>query len=368
VGPVVDTAGSFTIAAWVRLDTLTGYRTAVNQDGTNVSGFWLQYSASLGNKFGFIMHDADATTSNAVRAVSTTTPVVGQWYHLTAVRDRSAGTMKLYVNGALEATTAYAGGWAANGALNVGRGKWINATDWFAGAIDEVQAYGGVLTAADIAQLVAQAKTPIKSAWKFDDGAGASVADSAGTRPLTQSNATWVAGKTGNALKFNGTTAFAAAAGAVVDTAASYSVAAWVRLDSLTGARTAVSQDGTNVSAFWLQFSQGLGNKFAFIIHSADATNSTPTRAVSTTTAVAGQWYHLVAVRNKAAGAMKLYVNGRLEATTAYAGGWASNGNLTVGRAKWSGSIEWFAGTVDEARVYSGALTDAEVTALFTGP
>lgn len=367
-GPVVDTSGSFTIAAWVRLDKLTGYRTAVNQDGTNVSGFWLQYSESVGKKFNFVMHDVDATTSNAIRAVSTTTPVVGQWYHLTAVRDRNAGTMKLYVNGVLEATTAYAGGWKANGPLNVGRGKWVNPTDWFAGAIDEVHAYDGVLGAADIAQLVVQGKIAVKSAWKFDEGAGTSVADSAGNRPLTQTNATWVAGKSGNALRFNGTSAFAASTGAVVDTAASYSVAAWVRLDGLTGTRTALSQDGTNVSAFWLQFSQGLGNKFAFVVHSADATNSTPTRAVSTTTPVAGQWYHLVAVRNKSAGSMKLYVNGRLEATTAYTGGWASTGNLTIGRAKWTGSIEWFGGLVDEARVYADALTDAEVSALFTGP
>jgi hypothetical protein len=223
------------------------------------------------------------------------------------------------------------------------------------------------MTAVDVTQLVLQGKVAPKSAWKFDEGAGTGVADSAGTRPLTQSNATWVAGKSGNALRFNGTTAFAASTGAVIDTAASYSVATWVRLDALTGTRTAVSQDGTNVSAFWLQFSQGLGNKFAFIIHSADSTTSTATRAVSTTTAVAGQWYHLVAVRNKVAGTMKLYVNGRLEATTAYTGGWASNGNLSVGRAKWNAGVEWFAGSVDDARIYADALTDTEVMALFTG-
>lgn len=209
--------------------------------------------------------------------------------------------------------------------------------------------------------------TPPTSAWKFDEAAGATAADSAGAKPLTQTNGTWVAGKTGNGLNLNGTNAFAASTGPLIDTAASYSVAAWVRLDALTASRTIFSQDGTTLSAFSLQFSQGLGNTFAFIIHDADTTSSSPTRAVSTTTAVAGQWYHLVAVRDKVAGTMKLFVNGQLEATTAFTGGWATSGNFTLGRAKWMGPIEWFAGTVDEARVYTTALTDADVTALFSG-
>src|SRR4029078_850022 len=87
----------------------TGYRTAVSQDGTNISGFWLQYSQALGNKFSFTMHNTDATSSTATRAVSTTVATTGTWYHLVAVRDKLAGTMKLYVNGQLQATTAYAG-------------------------------------------------------------------------------------------------------------------------------------------------------------------------------------------------------------------------------------------------------------------
>jgi len=56
------------------------------------------------------MHDADSTSSNPVRAVGTTTPVAGQWYHVVGVRDKAAGTMKVYVNGRLEGTTPYTGG------------------------------------------------------------------------------------------------------------------------------------------------------------------------------------------------------------------------------------------------------------------
>jgi hypothetical protein len=103
-------------------------------------------------------------------------------------------------------------------------------------------------------------------------------------------------------------------------------------------------------------------------MHNTDSTSSTATRALSTTVATTGTWYHLVGVRDKLAGTMKLYVNGALQATTTYTGGWASNGNLAVGRARWTNSSDWLNGVVDEVQVFAGALTAAEVTTLFTNP
>ena len=346
---VVDTSGSFTVAAWLRLDSLTGWRTAVNQDGTNVSGFWLQYSEAMGKKFSFTMHDSDATTSTAFRALSTTLPAAGVWYHVAGVRDRAAGTMKIYVNGVLEGTTAYTGGWAANGALNVGRGRFGGPGDWFAGAVDDVQAYTGVLTDADIAALALQGKAPSQGAWKFDEGTGTTVADASGAfHPLTLSNATWVDARLNKGVQFNGTTTVGTTTAPVVDTSGTFSIASWVRVDSLTGARTFVNQDGVNVSGFWLQFSQSLGNKFAFAMQASDATTATMFRATGTTTPVVGQWYHVVAVRDKAAGTMKLFVNGALEATTTHTGGWAANGALNVGRGRSGSANDWFSGALDD--------------------
>jgi YVTN family beta-propeller protein len=366
--PVVDTAGTFSIASWVRVDSLTGARTLINQDGVNVSGFWVQYAQSLGNKFAFAMQASDSTTATLYRATSTTTPIAGQWYHLVAVRDKAAGTMKLYVNGALEATTAYTGGWPANGALNVGRGKSGSANDWFAGALDDVQIVPSALGAAEVGSLYGQGRAPLRGSWKFEEGAGTVAGDGSGAgRNLTTTNATWLAaGKVGKALQLNGTSTAAASTAAVLDTAGSFSAAAWVRLDALTGWRTAVAQDGTNVSGFWLQYSQAVGNKFALTVQSSDSTSGVATRALSTTTPVTGQWYHLVGVRDKLAGTIKLYVNGRLEAMTAYTGGWAANGSLTVGRGKYGGPVDWFAGAVDEVQVFAGPLTDADVTSLYT--
>jgi len=151
--PILDTSASFTVSAWVKLDHLYGWQTFVNQDGNQISGFWLQYSRALGRKFAFTMHDADGLNSNPFRAVSTTIPVAGRWYHLVGVRDRQQGTIKLYVNGVLESTTNYSGGWSANGSLNVGLGKWGLPNQPAAAAMDDVSVYRYAMAAGDVTQL-----------------------------------------------------------------------------------------------------------------------------------------------------------------------------------------------------------------------
>jgi len=236
-----------------------------------------------------------------------------------------------------------------------------------------VQAHAGnTVAGTDLTNLVAYLQqigaqeVNANGAWSFNEGSGASAADSSGgNRPLALSNTSWVAGKVGQAAQFNGTSASGSTSGPVLDTTQSFSVSAWVRLDALTGWRTMVNQDGVNVSGFWLQYSESVGSKFLLTMHDVDSTTSTPSRAVGTTTPVVGQWYHVVGVRDKAAGSMKLYVNGKLEGTTAFTGGWAANGSLNVGRGKFGRPNDWFAGAIDELRTFGAALSDADVVQLY---
>lgn len=204
-------------------------------------------------------------------------------------------------------------------------------------------------------------------AWAFDDGTGTTAADVSGlNHPITLSNATWATGKFGKAAQFNGTNSVGSTKVAILNTAQSITVASWVKLNALSGWRTVVNQDGVNVSGFWLQYSQALGNRFAFTMLDNDATNGTPYRAISTTIPTAGQWYHIVGVRDKVAGTLKLYVNGQLQATTAYAGGWTANGPLNVGRGKFGAPNDWFSGAIDEVQTFNAALSDADVARIYT--
>ena len=153
--PVVDTSGDFTVAAWVRPDTLGGFQTAVSIDGTAVSGFYLQIRDDTGT-FAFTRLPADSTAANSSAAVAgaTLAPVQGAWHHLTGVNDTAAGVVRLYVDGVLHGETPYHGGWRAAGATAIGRGLYGGAqVDQFHGLIDEVYVFSAALDGDQVAAL-----------------------------------------------------------------------------------------------------------------------------------------------------------------------------------------------------------------------
>jgi hypothetical protein len=78
-----------------------------------------------------------------------------------------------------------------------------------------------------------------------------------------------------------------------------------------------------------------------------------------------GTWHHIVLTRDHIAGAFKIYIDGNLNASGAIATGVIGNGYSSIGRIEdTGGSHEYLAGQLDEVRVYSGVLSDAEVLTL----
>ncbi len=153
--PVVDTLRSYSVAAWVKLNPGAAngvYHSAVSIDGTNVSGFFLQYCGACG-KFAFAALNGDDTGASTVRAQAQDAPQAGTWYHLVGVYDATAGQLRLYVNGALQDTQPYTGAFAASGHTIIGAGKFTNRVDYWPGQIDDVSLYQGVLSDQQIQQL-----------------------------------------------------------------------------------------------------------------------------------------------------------------------------------------------------------------------
>lgn len=153
-GPVIDTSKSFTVSAWVNLANTSGYQTIVSEDGTQVSGFYLQLRADTG-RFAFTRLAYDSTAAYAaIASASNIVPQPGVWYQLTGVYDATAQTVSLYVDGQLQQTVYALAPWSATGPLAVGRGFFNGApTDWVSGSIDDVRAYSGVLSSAGISAL-----------------------------------------------------------------------------------------------------------------------------------------------------------------------------------------------------------------------
>ncbi|MGI5405546.1 LamG-like jellyroll fold domain-containing protein [Streptomyces chartreusis] len=150
-GPVLDTTGSYSVSAWVRLDELPGnYATAVSQDTRRqTSPFYLQYGQGA---FAF-------STPGESRARLVTTPEKGRWYHLVGVRDSADNTIKLYVDGKPAATATGGAAYPSTGSLSVGRAQWGgNDVDFWNGAVDEVHAYDKALTAEEVSTLYTDEK------------------------------------------------------------------------------------------------------------------------------------------------------------------------------------------------------------------
>ncbi|MEW2556206.1 LamG-like jellyroll fold domain-containing protein [Streptomyces zhihengii] len=193
--------------------------------------------------------------------------------------------------------------------------------------------------------------------WTLDEGQGTTAKDSGpNALPLhLGEGTTWTPGVSGSGLSFDGKGAFAQTEGPVLDTTGDYSVAAWVKLDSVpSNYATALSQDGRRQeNPFYLQYGQGA---FAFSTPGAH-------RARVETTPETGRWYHLVGVRE--GGEIRLYLDGELAATAAAGPADVSTGPLAVGRAKWGGNnVDFWHGAVDQVHAWDKALTAEEVGTL----
>jgi hypothetical protein len=142
---ILDTTGNYSVSAWVKLDRLGSFATAVSQDGDVNSAFYLQYSGA-DNRFAF--------SFAGVRALAPAPPETGQWYHLVGVRDAASGSLTLYVNGARAGTAAACLGDASTGHTVVGRAKFGgNQVDFWPGTIDQVHVFDRALSAAEVAEL-----------------------------------------------------------------------------------------------------------------------------------------------------------------------------------------------------------------------
>ncbi|MGM9383112.1 LamG-like jellyroll fold domain-containing protein [Streptomyces antibioticus] len=205
------------------------------------------------------------------------------------------------------------------------------------------------------------------AAWTLDDGNGTTAADSSGQkRPLTLTGASWVdTARLAGGLRGDGSTVAGATAGRVLDTTNSFTVSAWARLTSKGHTSTVVTQSGARAGSFQMYYSSAL-DRWVFNRYSADADSPAITRAQSAKPPVLGAWTHLLGVYDQNKRQLRLYVNGRLQATTPYtATAWAAEGPFEVGRMKASGTYtDFFEGDLDQVQAWNRVVFDNELEAI----
>ncbi|MEV1120251.1 LamG-like jellyroll fold domain-containing protein [Actinosynnema sp. NPDC049800] len=382
---VVDTSRAFSVAAWAKLDRKDSYATLVSQDGNRASSFYLQYAVNA-DRWAITTpsNDADSPVSY-VRVTSTASPQLGVWTHLLATYEPNSKALTLYVDGKAQGTATVVL-WEAGGSLVVGRARsGGEPSNHFPGAIDAVRVWDRVLSAEDAAQ---DANVAVRRArLALDERTGTTTVESvSGQQAALSGGVTWAGTpvdpddpdrpRVGEDewLDFDVSETGQVAASRPVNlrTDRSFTVSAWVRLDSDNLARTAVSLGDSQYSPFMLQY-RPESRRWAFMMTRGPATSSWWIALSDTSIVGTGQWVHLTGTYDAVSGRIALYVNGNRQTvnfvgTTDGSGvkGWNGSGPLWVGRGLWaSQKADAWHGGVDDARVYSGVLTSEQIGVLY---
>ncbi|MEU4806172.1 LamG-like jellyroll fold domain-containing protein [Actinosynnema sp. NPDC023587] len=369
-GPATRTDSTFTVAAWVRTDLVEPggpWRTAVSQDGTVMSGFFLQLNPD--GRWNFMMPAADADTTRLV-AASDTPAVVGRWTHLAGVFDRATGTVSLHVDGVRQARTAkQSTPWHAGGAVQIGRALASRAkVDHFRGSIDDVRVYDRLLSDRELHDLAGH-PTAEEGFWQLDEKSGATAGDASGNQRVgtLRGGASWsdlsVVG--GGSVRLDGVSGQVETGAHAVRTDSSFTVSAHVRLENANGNwQTAVSQDGAKASGFALRYRPDR-KVWSFAVSAGDADVPVMLGADSPEAARTGEWTQLTGVYDHADRQVRLYVNSALVAVTPIPPDVTLSdipGDLVIGRAKLhSRGDRFWGGEVDQVRVHTGVRTEDQV-------
>ena len=359
-GPVVDTARSFSVSAWVYNLDNTRDTTVFGQDGDRLSSFQVRYDQAAKKWAAAVPAGGEQKY-----VLSTEAGYVDGWAHLALVYDQPLGRLKLYVNGGLSGTVSGVTVPAANGKFAIGRCRRDGASAcFFKGGVDDVRAYGKALSDAEVQKVHDDVPPAARGTWRFDDG---TLTDSSWIgNPTTLSGvATYPAGQAGKALLLDG--ASAATAGNVgVVMRDSFTVAAWAKLHRGDRVATVLGQDGARHSGLVLQYRPEVGRWIfgAPVSDDADADNRPLVYANSLAAPTIGAWTHLTGVYDYPARQLRLYVNGELVGTKDNVLLWTAWGGFTIGRDKENGvPAGFFTGAIDEVYTDEGVVPDDEIRA-----
>ncbi len=319
---------------------------------------------------------ANSYTGSLVSATSVTTITSDRWHHLVMTWDPTG--LKIYVNGVLE-NTATQSTYSASGLPNY---VWLsqspgtclgNAGD-YDGGIDEVRVYNKALSASEVYNLYFQNETKINSSqnsrlnsglvglWSFNgpdydsSSSTAEVLDASGSGNRANNiSATLTQGKVGQALNFNGSSAYVSIPDSNSLDTTSVTVSAWVKANSWSDVdRKAIFIKG---NAYYMTVTPA--GKVAVYGYGKTSTGY----HLSNATLSANEWYHIAMTIDD--NGFKIYINGSLDNTITTGGTLDTSTAVASIGAEFNGVSRFFNGKIDEVRVYNRVLSATEIKQLY---
>src|SRR5664280_1526657 len=378
---------TFTTEAWVNTTSTSGGKIigfGGQQSGGESGSYDRHTYMDNDGHIWFGVYPGGVATVNTTKSYND-----GQWHQI--VSSLGPNGMVLYVDGLKVASRTdvtsgqpYTGYWRVGGD---NLGGWPNqpASNYLSGSIDEVSIYPTALTKDQVmAQYVLSGRTsPIPAApadtygaaiynaqpdlyWRLADSTGTQAADSsASLNPgtynggVTKGEPGVIAGNT--AVTFNGSDGFIASDNAVTNPT-TYTEEAWFNTTTTTRGGKIIGFGSSNTGT------SGGYDRHIYMQDDGKLVFGTWTGQTNTVTTPAsyndGKWHQVAA--SQGSDGIKLYVDGALIGTNPqtqaqnYTGYWRVGGDNT-----WGSSSAFFAGTIDEAAVYSTVLTPQQVAQHF---
>lgn len=150
---------NYTISAWFYSYSIPPNDTVDNRNWAVVTKYGQHLGLAYTNAQKFLARHY-LVGNTLITATSPATYALNTWHHVAQVVSKTAGTVKLYVNGTLVATTNFTANTAAReygtDPFRIGRGRFEWAAD---GKVDQVRIYNRDLTATEVSDLYNEAVT-----------------------------------------------------------------------------------------------------------------------------------------------------------------------------------------------------------------
>jgi hypothetical protein len=197
--------------------------------------------------------------------------------------------------------------------------------------------------------------------WKFDETQGTSARDSSGGNHdgTLIGHAQWGRGRIGGAVALDGAGSYVKVADkSAFDFAGELTVASWVNIHSVPSEWMAIITKGDTAWRFSMAHQDPKIHFSVNHFYSTDGINGS-------TDLTLNQWHHVAAVYDGKT--LRLYVDGKLDATQPWTGGIAKNDSDVVIGENAEQTGRFFDGLIDDVRVYDYALSEGEIKGLATG-
>ncbi len=288
--------------------------------------------------------------------ISDNAVTAGTWYHVVVIL--GSGGMKMYINGILQTQTSAVTTTPADIAPHIADmiGTRISVYGFWSGLIDDVRIYNRALTAAEVRYHYNRG-APV-ALWKFEEGEGQTAFDSTennndgrlgSTTAADAADPTWIQGKYGSALSFDGVDDYVDAGnGASLGITNAITIEAWIKPNNVAATQGIVlkSQDAFG---YKLEIYQSKLNAYVYGPNKSNA---------GTNLLVNNVWQHVAFTYDGSN--LITWINGSLDKSVAASGSITSSSNDHLWIGNYANTY-FFNGLIDDVRIYNYARSASQI-------